>query len=77
MATIPPGVRRDMAVRRNLDKYGDPMEMLAKLAGSGDKEAARALLPFYYPSLKAVELSGPGGDALTVQVIKLAAPATP
>jgi hypothetical protein len=53
--------------------YGDPMELLAKRAHDGDRDAARALLPFYYPALKAVELSGPDGSAVSITVNKLGA----
>jgi hypothetical protein len=63
-----------MAVRRCLDTYGDPMEMLAKRAHDGDRDAAKALLPYYYPQLKAVELTGADGAAVSITVNKLPAP---
>ena len=74
--TVPlgPSARREMSVRRILDKYGDPLDKLAAASQAGDLKASAALLPYVYPALKAVELTGAGGEALTVQVVKLAAP---
>ena len=70
---LAPSTRRELSVRRILDKYGDPLDVLAKASQSGDLKAAAALLPYVYPALKAVELSGPGGSAVTVQVVKVGA----
>ena len=73
--TIPlgPSARREMSVRRILDKYGDPLDKLAAASQAGDLKASAALLPYVYPALKAVELTGPEGGALTVQVVKVGA----
>jgi hypothetical protein len=72
---LAPSTRREMSVRRLLDRHGDPLDILGRLMAEGDKDAAKALLPYCYPALKAVELTGAGGEALTVQVIKLPSPA--
>ena len=67
-APVQPGVRRELAVRRLLDKYGDPLDFLAKAAREGDLKAAAAILPYIYPALKAVELTGPAGGSVQVTV---------
>jgi hypothetical protein len=76
---IPAAYRREQAARRLIAKHGDPMEFLAKTAmdESADQrtrlDAAKALMPYLYPALKAVELSSPDGTAgVTVQVVSLA-----
>jgi hypothetical protein len=73
--TVPlgPSARREMSCRRILDKYGDPLDKLAAASQAGDLKASAALLPYIYPALKAVEVSGPDGGALTVQVLKISA----
>ena len=70
-APLAPVTRREMAVRKLVDKWGDPLDYLGKRMKEGDKEAARALLPYVYPSLKAIEVSGPGGSELTIEIRKL------
>jgi hypothetical protein len=71
--TVPlgPSARREMSVRRILDRYGDPLDKLAAASEAGDLKASAALLPYVYPALKAVEITGQDGGALTIQVVKL------
>jgi hypothetical protein len=70
---LSPSTRREMSVRRILDKYGDPLDRIAAASAAGDLKASAVLIPYIYPALKAVEVSGPDGGALTVQVLKISA----
>jgi hypothetical protein len=74
-----PAYRRELAARRVIAKHGDPLDFLARLMADESAErrerldAAKALAPYLYPALKAVELSSPDGTAgVTVQVVSLA-----
>ena len=72
-ARLSPHVRREAAIRRAL-KLNDPLVTLARLACDADPvvrlQAAKALAPYLYPAQRAVEVSGAGGEALTVEVRK-------
>jgi len=67
--------KRTVYARQILDQYGsDPVEMLAKtMADEGNVpldiriDCAKALLPYVYPKLSSVEVSGPNGDAVRVE----------
>lgn len=73
-ARLSPHVRREAAIRRAL-KLNDPLVTLARLACDADPvvrlQAAKALAPYLYPAQRAVEVSGAGGEALTVEVRKV------
>jgi hypothetical protein len=75
VGTVPlaPSTRREMSVRRLVDKYGDPLDKLAAASAAGDLKATIAILPYIYPALKAVEVTGAGGDALRIEVVKISA----
>jgi hypothetical protein len=67
--------RREQTARRILEKHGDPLVELARImvTASDPKlklDAAKALAPYLYPSMKAVEVSGPSGEQLVVEVRK-------
>lgn len=73
--------RREEAARRIEAKYGNALEELARIAWEASDptlklKALAALTPYLFPALKAVELSGPDGGSLTVEVFKVA-PSTP
>lgn len=61
-------------------RHGSVLGAIAALAfGAADEptrlRALQALAPYLYPQLKAVELSGPDGERLTVEVRQIAPPA--
>lgn len=61
---------------------GDPLRALARILASATDtktqiEAARALAPYLYPQLKAVEVSGADGAALTVNILRAGPPSCP
>jgi hypothetical protein len=66
--------KRTVYARQILEEHGaDPVEMLAKAMIDEDGvpldvriDCAKALLPYVYPKLSAVELSGPDGDPIKV-----------
>lgn len=66
--------RREHAARTIERKYGNVLEALAKLAfdPNGDQgvrlKALGTLAPYLFPAMKAVELSGPDGERLVVEV---------
>jgi hypothetical protein len=67
--------RREQTARRILERHGDPLEELARIMASATDpklklDAAKALAPYLYPAMKAVELSGAGGEQLVVEVRK-------
>jgi hypothetical protein len=65
--------KRTVHARQILEEHGaDPVEMLAKTMSDEmvpldlRTDCAKALLPYVYPKLSAVEVSGPNGDAVRV-----------
>jgi hypothetical protein len=73
-AVLAPAARRERIVREiTADARRDPLRALAEIiATTADPalrvQAARALAPFVYPALRAVEVSGPDGERLVVEV---------
>lgn len=67
--------KRTIHAREVLEEHGaDPVAMLAKTMTDEDGvpldlrvDCAKALLPYVYPKLSAVELSGPDGDPVRVE----------
>ncbi|ABC81239.1 hypothetical protein Adeh_1466 [Anaeromyxobacter dehalogenans 2CP-C] len=67
--------RREQTARRIIEKHGDPLEELARIMAAATDpklklDAAKALAPYLYPAMKAVEVSAPGGEQLIVEVRK-------
>lgn len=73
-APVAPLARREAEARRILERYGSPLEALARAMADDSLtprerlDAAGRLAPYLFPALKAVEVSGPGGERLTVEV---------
>lgn len=76
--------RREKDARDIERKHGSVLGAIAALAFDAASDPAirlralQALAPYLYPQLKAIELSGPDGERLTVEVRRIATPgATP
>jgi hypothetical protein len=67
--------RREQTARRIIEKHGDPLDELARIMANATDaklkiDAAKALAPYLYPAMKAVEVTGAGGEQLVVEVRK-------
>jgi hypothetical protein len=68
-------MKRTVLAREILAKHGcDPIEMLARTMADEKNvpldlrmDCAKSLLPYVYPKLSAVEVSGPDGDSVRVE----------
>lgn len=79
MEEIAPIFRREQAIRQACQISGDPLVGLAYLAAATtdpEFKAAvfRAMLPYVHAQQKAVEVSGPGGEQLVIEVRKIVDP---